>query len=89
MSAGMDFVAGATGTATKLQAFSGTDTNVNIDIVPKGSGKVLIDGNPIGDPILRAMSSNVVARTTKHRVTHIEANHIGEAQSLCRDSFIL
>jgi len=79
---GLDFVTGETGKPVTIQAFSGTDSNVSINLVPKGTGKVLIDGQPFGDTVLRSMSSNVVARTTKHRLTHIEANHIGEAQSL-------
>lgn len=79
---GLKYVAGATGVATQIQGYSGTDTNVSIDLVPKGSGDVLINGSPIGSTVLRAVSSNVVARTTKLRVMHAEFNHIGEAQSL-------
>ena len=78
---GFDSIASATGVAPQIKAF-GTDTNISINLVPKGSGHVLIDGSPIDDGVRRAAAANVAARTTKHRVTHIEANHIGEAQSL-------
>ena len=78
---GMNFVATATGGDAEMLAY-GSDTNININLIPKGTGKILLDGNPISDTVLRAVSSNVVARTTKHRMTAIESSHIGEAQSL-------
>ena len=78
---GFDFIASATGVAPQVKAF-GSNTNISINLVPKGSGHVLIDGSPIDDGVRRAAAANVVARTVRHRVAHIEANHIGEAQSL-------
>jgi len=78
---GLDFVASATGTAVQVQGF-GTDTNIDINLVPKGSGHLLINGDPIDDGVRRAAASNIAGRTLRNRVAHIEANHFGEAQSL-------
>jgi hypothetical protein len=78
---GFDFIAAATGTTPQIKAL-GTDTNIGINLVPKGSGHILNDGHPIDDGVRRAAAANVVARTVQHRAAHIEANHIGEAQSL-------
>ena len=79
---GVEFIASNAGVVTTLRAFSVTETNVSLNITGKGTGEVLIDGAPIGDTILRAVSSNQVARSTKLRVMDIEANHIGEVQTL-------
>ena len=78
---GVKMLAVISGATPEIQAY-GSDTNISLNLVTKGTGQVFIDGQPIKDIAIRAMSSNVVARTTKHRLTDIEANHIGEAQSL-------
>jgi len=44
---GLDFVAGATGTAVSIEAVSGTDSNVNIELTPLGTGTVTINGGTI------------------------------------------
>ena len=40
---GLDWVASATGNAVQIQAV-GTDTNISINLVPKGPGRLLNDG---------------------------------------------
>jgi len=79
---GIDFVAAATGVAPKVRPYSGTDTNVNLNLVGLGTGHVQVHGRPIDDISRRAANAAVAARTSRHRASHIEANHIGEAQSL-------
>ena len=40
---GLDFVASATGNAVHVQAV-GSDTNISLNLVPKGTGGIEIDG---------------------------------------------
>lgn len=44
---GLDFVASAAGSDIAINAV-GSDTDINIDLVPKGSGVLLLDGAPLG-----------------------------------------
>ncbi len=83
---GLDFVAGIAG-SPGIAAINavGTDTNISINLVPKGSGEFLIDGVSIRsnvDATRSAASTNITARTLRLRVGHIESNHIGEVQTL-------
>ncbi len=78
---GLDFIASATLGPVQIKAV-GSDTNISINLIPKGGGDVLVNGTGIQDAFRRSAASNVVSRTLKHRMGHIEANHIGEAQSL-------
>lgn len=78
---GLDFVASATGNSVQILAF-GTDGNISINLVPKGSGRILHDGVSFSDAARRAASANITARTLRLRVGYIESNHIGEVQTL-------
>ncbi len=79
---GLDWVASATGVDVAINA-AGDDTNVSIDLVPKGTGTFKVKGVPLAlDGVRRAAAANVTARTLRLRVGQIESNHVGEAQSL-------
>ena len=47
---GLDFIASATGNDVTIVA-QGSDTNINIDVQPKGSGVFTVDGADTFDPI--------------------------------------
>lgn len=47
---GLTFAASATGNAPSIQA-QGSDTNIDIELTPKGTGIVTVDGSNTFDPI--------------------------------------
>jgi hypothetical protein len=44
---GLDFIAGASGSSVGIKAVSGTDSNIDINLIPKGTGAVEVSGSEI------------------------------------------
>ncbi len=61
---GLDWIASATGGAVQAKA-TGTDTNISIDLVPKGTGKILNNGQVISAGLRRAGLAIFQAQTSR------------------------
>jgi len=69
---GLDFVASATGNNVQIQAV-GSDSNISIDLVPKGTGRLLNDGQLIGGGRRRANLALFQSQTNRARIEEISA----------------
>ena len=72
---GLDFVASATGNAVQVQAV-GSDTNININIVPKGTGRLQENGTNIprrdsGLSLFKAQTGRAMAMENAGNMTLI------------------
>ncbi len=69
---GLDWVASATGVAVQVKA-TGTDTNISIDLVPKGTGKILNNGQAISSGRRQANLALFQSQTNRGRIEEMAA----------------
>lgn len=75
---GLNFVASATGVATRIDA-QGTDTNVNLEINGKGTGRVRIDGILVANSLRELQMLLVSVRTLEARMTSRRSEALADA----------